>query len=184
MITYLQFKEIYTKQVYNLIYNIMLKELKIDSNLLSNIARDLENIREAYINKGGNFWIAIDTETNDVVGSVGILKIDNCTAEFKRFYVREDYRNKHIGLRLYQIAENYAKNNKIKTLYLVSGNKSKKAQSIYCKNGWQLTNKNDEGVNINVRDGVDLYKKDFIDEEIDIMEKYVPVAEINRVQVF
>ena len=69
------------------------------------------------------------------------------------------YRGRHIGYKLYKIAENYAPQNKIKNLFLISGKKSKKAQEIYYRNGWEVTNVKNEDVDIFVRNGADLYKK-------------------------
>lgn len=160
MIIYSQYQEKYNTQISKLIYNIMLNELDINKNLINNITRDLENIKKAYIEKGGNFWIAVDNEKDEVIGTVGLLRIDNLTAEFKRFYVKENYRNGHIGFKLYKIAEEYAKSNKIMTLYLASGDKSIKAQQLYYKNGWKLVDKSKIKIDINIREGANLYKKD------------------------
>jgi len=179
MINYLQYSDKYIIQVYNLIYNIMIDELEINSKTVFNITEDLKDIYNKYIKNGGNFWVAIDTQNNEVVGTVGILKIDDENAEFKRFYVKENYRNKHIGFKLYKMAENFAKKNKIKKLFLVSGNKSIKAHNIYYKNGWELTNKLIENVNIVMRDGVELYKKEIICERQIIPSNY----KANNIQI-
>ena len=133
MIRYIQYEEEYDIQIYDLIKNIMQTELEIDCEKLISIISDLKNIKYNYLERGGNFWIAIDTKTDKVVGTVGILKIDTYSAEFKRFYVKENYRGKHIGSKLYEVAENYAQNNNILNLYLVSGDKSKRAKDIYYK---------------------------------------------------
>lgn len=159
MIIYKQYEEKYETQIYNLIYNIMLNELEFNENLILKITSDLKNIRSIYIEKGGNFWIALDTEMDEVIGTVAILKIDESNAEFKRFYVKKEYRNEQIGFNLYKIAEGYATINNIKKLYLVSGSKSIKAQQMYYKNGWKLVEKRENATNINIREGANLYKK-------------------------
>lgn len=159
MIKYLQFKEKYLTQVYNLIENSMLNELKIDVVSVLKTTKDLEWINDKYIKKGGNFWIAIDEAIDEVIGTVAIMKLDEENAEFKRFYVRKDYRNKSIGYDLYKIAENYAKENKFKYLYLSSGKDLKKAHRIYNINGWNLIDKNDNKVNIFVRKEAKLFRK-------------------------
>lgn len=165
MITYLKFEEKYSIQVYNLVYNIMTEELKIDKKVVVEITKDLKNIKSNYLKNDGNFWIAIDNQTGEVIGTVAILKINNEEAEFKRFYVRKDYRNKHIGFKLYSIAEEYANYSGIKTLYLVTGKESKKAHWIYYKNGWNRTNKEYDNVGIFIREGANLYKKHLIQKE-------------------
>jgi len=158
MIEYMQFKEEYNVEVQKLIYSIMEMELKINKEQISSITKDLENIKSYYINSGGNFWLAINKENSELVGTVGIRKIDEINAEFKRFYVKENYRDKHIGHELYKIAEKFAIDNNFKTLYLVSGNKSEKACKMYYKKGWKLASK--ENKNVFVRKGANLYIKD------------------------
>lgn len=160
MIKYLQFKEQYSEQVYNLIQNLMINDLKMDSDTVLKTTKDLENINYNYIKNGGNFWIAIDEEIDKVVGTVSIMKLDEQNAEFKRFYVRKDYRNMSIGYQLYKIAEKYAKENKFKYLYLSSGKDLKKAHRIYKKNGWDLINKSENNLNVFVRKEAKLFRKE------------------------
>ncbi len=164
MIKFQQFNKKYTEQVYKLIYNIMIKELKINSKILPQITKDLKNIKNKYIEKGGNFWIAIDTDKDIVIGTIGILKIDNKNAELKRFYVDESYRNNHIGYELYKMAEFYAKNINIENLYLVTSKMSKKALNIYLKNDWEQC-KDINTTDIFVRRGAMLYVKVFEEKE-------------------
>lgn len=160
MIKYLQFKKQYSKQVYNLIQNLMINDLKIDSNTILKITKDLENINQNYIKSGGNFWIAVDEEIDKVVGTVAIMKLDELNAEFKRFYVRKDYRNMSIGYQLYKIAEKFTREKEFKYLYLSSGKDLKKAHRIYQKNGWKLINKNENNLNIFVRKEAKLFRKE------------------------
>lgn len=159
MIKYLQYENKYYNQVNNLIKNIMTNELKISINDLIKSTKDLENIYKYYIENGGNFWVAVDDEIDAIVGTVGILKLDKTSAEFKRFYVLKEYRNRSIGYELYRIAESYAKNKNLKNLYLASGKNLEKAHRIYNKNGWELVDKNTCEVKIFVRDEAKLFKK-------------------------
>jgi hypothetical protein len=79
---------------------------------------DLLDIRNAYIVKGGMFWVAVD-EDDRVVGSVGVSMIDNSTECYiHRLYVKYNQKHKGIGSRLLNIAEAYAKD-KGKTAILV-----------------------------------------------------------------
>ena len=159
MIKYLQFKEQYSEQVYNLIKNLMINDLKIDIDTVLKITKDLENINDNYIKNGGNFWIALDEDRNEVVGTVAIMKLDELNAEFKRFYVRKEYRSMSIGYQLYKIAEKYAKEKEFEYLYLSSGKDLKKAHRIYKKNGWELINKNENKLDIFVRKEAKLFRK-------------------------
>jgi len=159
MIKYLQYENKYYTQVNNLIKNIMTNELKINIDIIVKTTSDLKNINEYYINNEGNFWLAIDNKTNEVVGTVGILKLDKVNAEFKRFYVLKEYRNRSIGYELYRISEKFAKDKGFKYLYLASGKDLKKAHRIYNKNGWEVIDKNSCELKIFVRDEAKIFKK-------------------------
>jgi len=161
MIKYKQFKDKYSNQVYNLIHDIMIEELNMDEETIQNTTKDLKDIKNEYFNKEGKFWIAVDEEIDEVVGTVAIKRIDKDSAEFKRYYVKKEYRNKNIGYKLYRIAERYVKISDIKTLFLASGRNLAKAHSIYYKNDWKLIDKNSVKVNIYIRDEAKLFRKDF-----------------------
>ena len=52
--------------------------------------------------KDGEFWIA--AEGNAIVATVGVLMLDEKTAELKSLYVREDFRRQKLGENLIKLA--------------------------------------------------------------------------------
>lgn len=156
-IIYVEYQEKYYFQTKELVLNIMEKELEIPVEVIHKTTNDIYDICAKYIENDGNFWVAIDNMANKVIGTIGVMRIDNNNAELKRFYVKKNYRGMHIGANLYQIAEKFSKEKEIENLYLVTGNKSIKAKKIYNKNGWHEANGFEKNNKIYVREGAELY---------------------------
>ncbi len=98
---------------------------------------DVINIQKYYIEKGGNFWIAIDKGENKIVGTIAFEK-RNEKGILKRLYVDENYQYLGIGNKLYTTLEKYIidKTN-IKILYLACGKVLKNAHKFYKKHGFE-----------------------------------------------
>lgn len=100
--------------------------------------KDVSNIREYYVEKGGNFWIALD-ERNRIVGTIALENRGNAGI-MKRFYVAEDCQAKGIGRQLYEVFERFAREEtEIATLYLACGRVLEKAHRFYLRSGWEQT---------------------------------------------
>ena len=133
------------------------KELNIkDENTFLIITKDLDNIYENYINKGGRFLVAYDDCNKRIVGTIGFT-FENNMAILKRFYVSDKYRKQKLGLFLYKTLEEIIRINNIKNIYLVSGKDLEYARRFYEKNGWKVESSNP---GIFVRKGAILYKKE------------------------
>lgn len=117
---------------------------------------DVANIDEHYIKNGGNFWIAIDTSFNKIVGTIGLEKREDIGI-IRRFYIQEEYQNKKIGTNLYQILEKYSKETNIKTLYLTCGNVLEKAHRFYLNNGYNQIDKME--IDMHAEENDDSFKK-------------------------
>ena len=125
-IKYLEYNNLYLEEINNFINESMHKFI----NRPYKIRQDVANIEEHYIKNGGNFWVAIDTNFNKIVGTIGLEKRENIGI-VKRFYVQEEYQNRKIGTNLYQILEKYCRETDIKILYLTCGNVLEKAHRFY-----------------------------------------------------
>ena len=99
---------------------------------------DCVDIEGYYQRSGGNFWLAIEEETNTLVGTIA-LEREGDKGIMKRYYVLPEYHHRGIGRRLYQLFEEYAKKSGIRELYLASGSILKDSHKMYEKNGWQRT---------------------------------------------
>lgn len=102
---------------------------------------ELLHIKEKYIDKGGNFWVAKDQ--GKVVGSIGLMVCGNSLAILKKFFVYEPYRgNPHyLGRKLYETLLNFAKENGIKRIILDTPKNTDRAHKFYEKAGFQKITK-------------------------------------------
>ena len=70
--------------------------------------RDLENIEETYINAGGAFDV-LENETGEIVGTLGLCRIDERTCELRKMYLAQAYRGRGLGKMLMEKALTEAK---------------------------------------------------------------------------
>ncbi len=151
-IKYIEYDNKYLEEINNFINESMHKFI----NRPYKVREDVANIDEHYIENGGNFWIAIDTNFNKIIGTIGIEKRKDIGI-VRRFYVQEEYQNKRIGTNLYQTLEKYSKEVNIKTLYLTCGNVLEKAHRFYLNNGYHQIEKME--IDIHVGENDDSFKK-------------------------
>lgn len=104
IIKYVEYDNKYLEEINNFINESMHKFI----NRPYKVRADVANIEEHYIKDGGNFWIAIDTNSNKIIGTIGLEKREDMGI-VRRFYVQEEYQNRKIGTNLYQILERYSK---------------------------------------------------------------------------
>ena len=157
MIKILDFNKELQNDTKSFVIENMNRELDIkDKNAFLTITKDLDNIEENYINKGGRFLIAYDYSERRIVGTIAFT-FENGMAILKRFYVSEKVRKQRIGFLLYKTLEEIIKINNIKNIYLVSGKELECAQAFYKKNGWKETLDNP---GLFVRKGAVLYQKE------------------------
>ena len=151
-IKYVEYNNIYLEEINNFINESMHKFI----NRPYKVRADVANIEEHYIKDGGNFWIAIDTNSNKIIGTIGLEKIEDMGI-VRRFYVQEEYQNRKIGTNLYQILEKYSKEANIKILYLTCGNILEKAHRFYLNNGYNQIDKME--IDMHVGENDDSFKK-------------------------
>lgn len=153
-INYIEYDNIYAEDIHTFVNESMHKFI----NRPYKIREDVANIEKIYINDGGNFWIALETNTNKIVGTIGLEKRGNIGI-VRRFYIQEEYQNKRIGTKLYKILEDYSKEKaNIKVLYLACGNVLEKAHRFYLNNGYKQISKLE--IDMHVGENDDLFKKE------------------------
>lgn len=105
------------------------------------------------------YWVALCKE--EVVGTVGVLPINNHKAILKSMMVKKTFRGKQLGLSdlLLQTALNWCQINTINQVYLGTMTQFKAAQSFYLKNGFQ-------------RISIDKLPDDFINNPLDSLYFY------------
>ena len=125
----------YKEQVTDLILNIQNNEAKI--NLSLDEQPDLKDINRYYKDSGGAFWLAV--EDGGVVGTIGLMMRENNCAILKKFFVKAQYRNKRIGLRLYLALLEFAKANGAEHIILDTPLVAKASHRFYELAGYRKT---------------------------------------------
>jgi GNAT superfamily N-acetyltransferase len=88
------------------------------------------------------YWVALNG--NEVIGTVGVLKIENRKAVLKRMFVKKIFRGKEFGVSslLMQKAFDWCRDENVNYIYLGTMDQFKAAHKFYEKNGFQKISKN------------------------------------------
>lgn len=141
MITISQFEDEYTQDVIDIVLHFQNDGTRpfvsVDDQ------PDLLNIVDAYINTGGNFWLAKDDKK--LIGTIGIMPYNEEIAVLKKFFVYEDYQGEpyHLGRKLYSQLLNFAKEKAFKTILLDTPYNTDRAHKFYEKAGFQKVSEED-----------------------------------------
>jgi ribosomal protein S18 acetylase RimI-like enzyme len=99
-----------------------------------NIDDELINFPQKYKEPDGTFIIAKDND--NVVGCVGLRKLDKNICEMKRLFVNDKYKGNGIGEKLVEIIIEEAKHKNYKRMRLDTLKKMESALKIYYKNNF------------------------------------------------
>lgn len=124
-----RYREQYRQQIIDLILHIQNEEAGIVLSIGEQ--PDLLDIPLCYEKSGGGFWTAI--ENNEVIGTFAFMNYGGGNAVLKKFFVREDWRNKKIGLALYETVISYLKENNYKLALLDTPSVAKTSHRFYEK---------------------------------------------------
>jgi len=88
------------------------------------------------------YWVAINSDK--VIGTIGVIEINNEFAVLKRMFLEKSFRGKRFGISklLLQTAINWCTENGIKEVYLGTMDQFKAAQMFYLKNGFKRISEN------------------------------------------
>ena len=118
-----RYRKKWLEGIFNLILNIKVNEEKM--RYLNR--HDLWTIKKSFL----CFWVAI--ENNEIIGCIGLKKIDSESVLLSRFYVKSEHRRKGLGKKLFDITINYAIKHKFKDMYLGVDAVSKSGICFYKK---------------------------------------------------
>jgi DNA-binding MarR family transcriptional regulator/N-acetylglutamate synthase-like GNAT family acetyltransferase len=93
-------------------------------------------------NHSCNFWYATD-ENGMVIGSIGLKKLGNDSAELKKFFVVKEFRGRGIAQSLMETLLKAARKHGFKTVYLGSLSQAKGAHKFYERSGFQRISRKD-----------------------------------------
>ncbi|GEQ86105.1 hypothetical protein ULMS_16130 [Patiriisocius marinistellae] len=96
----------------------------------------LSNPEKHIIEPGGHIFFAIDNETEEILGTVALLKRGNDIFELTKMAVQPAARGKKVGHQLMQHCLDFARHNNFKGLYFYSNTILENAIHIYRKFGF------------------------------------------------
>ncbi len=99
--------------------------------------KDLTNLQEFYIESGGNFFVARNNETSELVGFVALKNDSNGRGEVKRLAVKPAYQRQRIATRLTDELMNWARVNGF-AKFTLSTNRDEHAMAIYQRLGFEI----------------------------------------------
>lgn len=131
MILIKKIEEKYNDRVNSFIISIFVDEYKFEQYKegLSKV-NNLE-----YIRSGGNMWMAVD-DSDEIIGTIAIMKKDKNTAELKSFYVNKKYRGNGISKKLFSVAMEYCKQINLHKIFLGTYDTMETAICFYKKRGF------------------------------------------------
>lgn len=122
------------KQIISMISEIQTNEFSIPINKDTNTCI-LKAEHYFYYDNSYNFWYAV-TDNGQIIGSIGLRKINNCCGEIKKFFVIKEYRGTGVAKKLMLTLINAALKHSFNKLYLGSVDILKAAHNFYEKYGF------------------------------------------------
>lgn len=108
-----------------------------DHNFVSYVTDTLRVFIENQNRDKENIWVA---ESNGIlVGSIGVVKVDDFTAQLRWLLIEPNMRGKGLGNRLVKTAVSFCKERKYKLIFLWTVNTLIEARNLYLRNGFTLT---------------------------------------------
>ena len=96
---------------------------------------DLLDITANYFDKNQSFWIALD-EFDRVIGCIGTKTDENNNLFLSRLYIKYDLKRHGIGSKLLETAENFAREQGYKEIYVHLGKDYLESHIFYPKHGY------------------------------------------------
>ncbi|MEG0296562.1 MAG: GNAT family N-acetyltransferase [Clostridium sp.] len=96
---------------------------------------DVTDIEKFYFNDNG--WFQVVENNNEIIGSVGVYKIDEKKCELRKMYLYSEYQGQGIGKQLMENALNKAKSLGYKKMELQTNSLLYKALPLYNKYGFK-----------------------------------------------
>lgn len=131
MFEILEYTEEYKDEVNKLMYTILVEEYGFE--VFSKEILKSENVE--YLKENNKLWIAI--VDGKIIGTSGILKIDDKNVLLKKVYVEETYRGKGIAQKLLDLCITYALEIGYEYMRLETYYRLERARGFYTKNGFK-----------------------------------------------
>ncbi len=114
---------------------------------------DIFNLEDSYRPPNGTFLLIL--KDKEIIGTAGLRKLSEESAELKRMFIKEEYRGQGLGATLLRKLIDFAKKQNYKKIFLDSDRSLKAAKTLYTKFGFVET----ERYNNNFRADIFMVKK-------------------------
>jgi putative acetyltransferase len=98
---------------------------------------DLQDIEKNYFSNNGYFGVAVNTNTNAIVGTFGLFSFAPEICELRKMYLKKDYRGKGMGKFMLGTAIGIAKEKNFKRIFLGTISPLVEAISLYRQYGFR-----------------------------------------------
>ena len=134
MIEIQSYKNEYRKEIIELIIQIQRDEFNIPITV--DDQPDLSDISNFYQKGKSNFWVALNNGA--VVGTIGLKEFSNHEGALRKMFVQQKFRGKLFGTasQLLQTLLEWARKQKVNTIYLGTREEFHAAQRFYKKNNF------------------------------------------------
>src|SRR5260221_5746350 len=119
----------------NVVFGV-LQEYKLKPSETGN-DNDLNNIEQSYFNNEGYFGVAVDTISNEIVGTFGLYSVNKDVCELRKMYLLKYVRGKGLGKCILTYAIKLAKEKHYVKIVLETISPLKEAISLYKQNGFK-----------------------------------------------
>ncbi len=149
------FEEKYQQQVEAMVLGIQNGEFNL--GLTAQRQPDLHNLKAFYNDRGNWLWVATNTK-DEVVGTIGLERLNNHQAVLRKMFIKKEYRGKTIGLaqKLFEILLMEAKQQHFKEILLDTPLVTHAAHRFYERNGFELISNDSVPANYILPKGIDL----------------------------
>lgn len=131
----IKFDRKYQDDMVNFILDIQQNEF--DVAITIDDQPDLLNIILHYEEKGGIFLLAMDSENDNVIGTIALVRLDDNKSALKKVFVDPKYRGDYkVGQKLLDTIFDFVRETAIEKIYLGSTAKMTRAHNFYKKNGF------------------------------------------------
>lgn len=146
--------ELNTNMNMKLIKEFIFKQIKKEFNYgyIPEYHEDIVNINEYYITPNrNNFFVAIDSEFNKIIGTIGIRGYDKTFEEFQdtyskektasiwRLFIDNEYRRCGLATKLFKTVEKFSNEKDYEEIYLHTHKNLNGALEFWLKMGFEIT---------------------------------------------
>lgn len=132
-------KNILSSLIDDFICEIQRKEFSLESPEKYNFC--IHNMTKYYCGNHNEIDFFVAFNNKNVVGSIGLRKLDDFSCELRKFYVHQNFRSHGLGKKLFEIALLSVQENRYERIYAGMMKEKIKAQLFYEKYGFHKITK-------------------------------------------